>query len=167
MAVLTVEQILDICTNVAESTSGIYEFSSIYFNLALGTGLRDIEMTTKSRWTSISDTNFLVDTAKGSKDRIVAKVLVPQTLLTFFESSSTVEFLKSARELRRNFKKFAPNGTLSVGERGVSVYMYRYNICKQMFFVQGKTVQEISNYIGEVENANTLRYINAQVQLIT
>lgn len=167
MAILTVAQINDICIEVANSSTGIHEFSSQYFNLALPFGFRDIEMCEKSRWTPINETQFEVETAKGSNDRVIEQADVPPILRAFYLGTSSYENLKSARQLRRVFKMFAPSGTLLVGSKGVSVYLYRYNICKQLFHVQSWTVQQISDFIGEVNNTNTLKYIDAKVELIT
>jgi len=123
-------------------------------------GFRYKELKESSRWSYHENETFLVNTEKGSNDRIVPIDGVPKAFIESIndqtEGFSTIRY----STFTRLFKKYYFYPYLSVGNKKVSSHIFRYLLVKRLS-LQGQTIRQISDFIGEVNTNNTLGYLNA------
>ena len=133
----------------------------VFFTLQFNTGCRYIEVLEVSRWTDLQDGTYELDTAKNSNNRIIPASDVPTVYKNLILSGEQEFGSMRYTTATRLFKKGFPLLPLVVGAKDVSTHVYRYAKAKKMF-IDGSTIQQISDYLGEVDNQNTLGYVNAE-----
>jgi len=133
-----------------------------FFQLQYNEGLRYIEVYEICRWQYIGHDNYEIQTAKGGNKRIIEKSSVPsyyQKLIAY--NTPKYEFCRY-RTLSRYFNEICKYRIILCGDKEVASHYFRYNKLKQMSW-SGMTVQEIAEYIGEVDTKNVQGYIDAKL----
>lgn len=137
---------------------------AIFLNVA-GTGaFRFEELTELDRFSLQPDNSLLFQPGKGNNQRYFE----PGYFIDEFYPLLTPETWYFNRidyhTMCRYFSNYWPRLKVTIGENGKSIkyYLCRHGRIKQQYD-NGMTVQEISNWLGEVDNKNTEGYINSRL----
>jgi site-specific recombinase XerD len=147
-----------ILKNASEFGSFFYDVFSLYYKF----GFRTNELLSRDRWNVYDNDNFILNTEKGSNPRIIKKSDLNSSFFRFYFNTANHFIFTSPSSINIYFNRFSNLPQLYVLDKKISVYLFRHNLIKQMFN-QGSTVQDIANFMGEVENKNILGYINSAI----
>jgi hypothetical protein len=96
------------------------------------TGMRPVEAVTISKWTYISPTNIILQPAKGNSIRTFTETELTPGLVTAIQNQIDPYQGLTIRQLSSVTKKLLPVTEVSVNEKSIIDYMFRYNRVKLM-----------------------------------
>lgn len=137
------------------------EFNLILYN----TGLRYIELFEVNRWARIDIDYFQVVTAKNSNQRTFHRDELTKTFCTAIEYNAQYWWTCRFDSLSFYFNKHIGQYGIKTGQKYLNTHLFRHNKVKQMTLA-GKTISEISEYLGEVSDDNTIRYRDSLIYKI-
>jgi hypothetical protein len=126
------------------------------------TGLRYNELFLISRWSKTAGGEYKCNTLKGSNPRYFNPIELSDYFITCIDNNVDPYQMCRYSTAVRWFKRAIYPQDIFFAKGGISLHIFRHNKCKQMkddLF----TVQEISDYLGEVDNKNTNEYINSEL----
>lgn len=136
-------------------------YSSLY-NTLFNFGFRISEVTTPSRWNIENLPLIVIDTEKKSNNRIInvndldlyAKTAI---LNGFFPYPNT-----SAKVASYFMKNYYNRKAMYIENKLATTHLFRHYAIKFWYEI-GWDVSQISEYIGEVDEKNTIGYINSNL----
>lgn len=150
------------CFNSVDNIARHDYYAGVIFTILHNTGLRYVEVYEVSRWTDMEDDTFLVDTAKNSTNRIIPYSNIPDEYKQRIKNGED-EFKQCRyRQSSRYFNKFYPIFPIYTGNKSLTTHAYRYAKMKKMY-IEGSTLNEIQEYMGEVDIQHVESYVNALI----
>lgn len=137
------------------------EFNLILYN----TGLRYIELFEINRWARIDIDYFQVVTAKNSNQRTFHRDELTKTFCTAVEYYPEYWWTCRFDSLSFYYQKHIGNYEIKTGQKYLNTHLFRHNKVKQMT-LQGFTISQISTYLGEVSDDNTIKYRDSVIYKI-
>lgn len=173
MHLLSVNEIDNICKRAANLSysgwelqppvSSLLDFYLIdFFRNLYNTGLRYNELYDLTRWSNPEDGVYVCDTLKNSNNRTFDSLELSDYFITCVETNTDPYQMCRYSTAVRYFKKVIHPLDIVFSNGGISLHIFRHNVCK-LLYDDSYTVQEISNYLGERDNANTNSYINSEI----
>lgn len=168
MTELTPAEIDNLCRRAADYShtwdyptpppSSILDFYLIdMFRNFYNTGLRFYELADPTRWSKNAADNYQCNTLKGSDPRVFSPIELSDYFIFCLEDNiDPYPMCRYTTAVRYLTKVLLPLH-ISHEDGGISMHIFRHNKVKQMtrdLF----TIQEISDYLGEVDNRNTTIY---------
>ena len=125
-------------------------------------GFRYNELKQVARWTINENNTLTCKTEKGSNPRTIYKSEIPD--LMFYSIEHNEELFPTLRKSTfiRVFNSFCPVNGLHVGTKKIESHFYRHLLVKNLFAL-GKSLTDISLFIGEVSETNTAGYLNSLI----
>jgi hypothetical protein len=159
---LTISEINFACAAAVVVAEDLPSHMHDVYSLLLRGGFRYIEVFELDRWSLVSPGNWEIQTAKGGAIRDYLETNIPTFYLSCLESSMlTFDYCRYStfnRTLRRTFIDYP----IMVDDKNCTSHIFRHNRVKQLYS-QGQTIQQISDYLGEIDNRNTEGYINSRL----
>lgn len=150
--------------NIPHSPDYLY-FSDPYhafFHILNSYGFRFNELVKSSNFIRLDAFNIQVPLSKGQTFRIIndteEKIDNLLTSLVYYDFFYYINNSTASELLQRFLQKKL---YLTTG-KSLTTHYFRHKLCKNMF-AQGSTVQQISNYIGEVNLNNVSGYISSTI----
>jgi len=137
-------------------------FHSIFVDL-FNTGLRSCEILDKNRFTLNENGEYLINTAKGSNDRVLNSLYFSELFNDAFLSGNFLYENISYQRLDYIFKISWGTPNVYQHKKRLSTHLFRHMLCKSMYN-NAIEVQDIADFMGEVNNNNILGYINSVIQ---
>ena len=173
MQLLSNAEIDNICRRAADYThtwayesgtpASILDFYLIdMFRNFYNTGLRFYELADPTKWSNPSEGIYICQTLKGSDPRTFNAIELSDYFINCLNDNVDPYPMCRYSTAVRYFKKVILHINVVMSGRGISIHLFRHNKVKQMkddFF----TTQEISDYLGEVDNRNTTEYITSDI----
>jgi integrase len=133
-----------------------YYLIDLFENL-YNTGLRFYELFTLTRWGELPDNQFRCSTLKNSNPRIFKEPeLTPYFVQSIRNDSNPYDMCRYNTTVRW-FKEVTQPLQISLEDYGLSTHIFRHNKVKQLR-ESGWTTQQVSDYLGEVDDNNTEGY---------
>lgn len=133
-----------------------------FFHNLYNTGLRFNELQNFQRWNYNSEYEIICNTEKDSNNRTFEASQLSEYFVNCLASDlppyDTCRYATTNIWLKRAFAPF----TLFLEISTVTTHLFRHNLCKRLA-ASGFTTQQISDYIGEIDNKNTDGYINSKI----
>ena len=134
----------------------------VAFRVQHATGCRFSELRDITRWQIVDSNTFTLQPEKGNYLRTLPSSLLPTTFLNMVSSQSTyfngLTLSTGSYYFRRNF--FGKR--IWHMDKEITTHLFRHFICK-LKYSQGATRQEIKQFLGEIDIANSNGYIDSQL----
>lgn len=144
----------------------ISQYYSDAFQLLYLTGCRPLEIFDAQRWSVFEDDYVLLQPAKGNKIRVLPFDLFPAGYVSSIYAGNIQSSFLSRSTLERFFYKyFYYRPTFIYNSENfnpIGLYLFRHFRMKEKFN-EFETVEDVSDYFGEVDHKNTENYIFSQL----
>lgn len=131
-----------------------YQYASFNQNY----GFRYYELTDITRWSIVGHFNVIVNTEKGSADRILNISEVPTFIVNSIPTQTPIFQNFRYSTACRIILRCLPIRPILIGDKQVITHLFRYYIAKKMKD-QGSTDNEIATFLGEIDPNNAKIYI--------
>jgi hypothetical protein len=150
---------------VETAPSDILDFYLIdLFRNLYNTGLRFTELTDPTRWSENEAGNLICQSAKGSDPRTFNPIELSDYFISCLYSDTVPYNMCLYTTAVRYFKKVIYPKNVVFENGGISLHIFRHNKVKQMQD-DHFSIQEISDFLGEVSNTNTEIYANSKIYM--
>ncbi len=142
-------------------------YNDIYWSLFVdlfNTGLRSCEILDKNRFTLLESGEYLIETAKGSNNRHLSTLYFSDLFNNAFSNGGFLYSGITYQRLDHIFKISWGSPNVFQHKKRLSTHLFRHMLCKSMYN-DGFEVQEIADFMGEVNNKNILGYINSTIYI--
>lgn len=136
------------------------------FNLLYNTGLRFNEAKHTNRWIFDGLNGFYVPTLKGGNNRFIKISVIPPSLLDSLIYRTDPFKIVTNATASNYFFYYSRIPNIFCESKLVKTHLFRHNLIKKLY-KEGQTVQEISDFIGEVDLKNTQGYIDSKLYFIS
>lgn len=138
-------------------------FTCDILKLMYSTGLRIDEVLDSKRWRPHGQDEFYVNLAKGDQRRKIARIIIPTTLVKYYELGQfNPVYTYSALLWRIN--QATPIITVNGDTRRTSAHLFRYFYIKDLY-AQGYSVRDIKRIIEHKSLSSTSMYVFDQLYL--
>ncbi len=132
MAILTNAKIKEACEFVVAASGKYQRLQWIAYNTMLRTGCREGEIVDLWRWRLTNVGTYVMKTEKSGADRTFEAVNLPIEYREWISERTTGIAPTSTDRLRSAFRQMVPYGNLTVGNKGISTHLFRYNYIRQL-----------------------------------
>ena len=157
---LSNEALHDLMQGFIAYANNIYNVYGYFAQSLFSTGLRFSELKNNHLWVPGSEDNFLVPTLKGGLVRNIKFTELPDFAVSDVLGGNYIFNKVSNATICRFFLAYSPYGFIRIGTNTSAMHLYRHNKIKQLHDA-GMSVSDISVYIGEKSDLNTIGYINS------
>ena len=160
MEILTDSQLkqglTDMIYNVRQINPTFYDWCVMEYQF----GMRYNETKQGLRWALQQNNTYLFACEKGDNHRIIPVQYVPNYIQDAIANNLELWDTCRERTVQRLINYYFPYPPIRCGNRGVSTYLFRYNIIKMMH-TDGYTDTQIQTYMAETDVKNIRGYYNA------
>lgn len=135
------------------------------FSLLFNTGLRFSEAKQTNKWMFDGLGGFYVPTLKGGNNRYIKVSEVPTAILDSILSRTDPFKIVTNATASNYFNYYSAIPNIYCDRKLIKTHIFRHNLIKKLN-KEGKTVEEISELIGEVDIKNTQGYIDSKLYYI-
>lgn len=160
--IIGLEELQQLCYDAWTYSLDLPSGNADVYQLLLRGGFRWLEVFELTRWELVSPGNWEIQAAKGGNKRAWLEVNIPVFYLACLQSDMTTFPYARYSTFNRTLRRTVPQYPIWNGDKNVTSHIFRYNRVKELYD-QGQTVQQISDYLGEVDNDNTQGYIDAEL----
>lgn len=162
MAQLSNEKITEACEAVVAIAKQYQQLQWIAFKTMLVTGCREGEIVQLHRWYLNPLGYYEMQAEKGNAIRTFEAVNLPIEFRKWIASRSTGIAPTSTDRLRSAFRQMVAYGSLTVGNKGISTHLFRYNYIRQLK-AAGRDIPEIKAIMGLSSTKVVNGYLNNPV----
>lgn len=157
----------DLSSDCLQFLEAIRDFSYphyLFCKTAYDTGCRFSELKDRDRWLQLPNQRLSFQPAKDNAPRKLHENDLPEDFILMLSSGNWYFDRIDYSTLKRYFKRFYPAGPVFVNLKGKGVlfYVFRYRKIKSLA-LQGLTITEIAEYMGEIDTKNITLYVDAEL----
>jgi hypothetical protein len=160
MQIITSAQLDSTLQSFVNNLVSIYPFAGYCLMDLYTKGFRYNELYNRSNILLPDSTHYKILTEKGSNPRTFLR----SEFTNFWNAELTIDttaFINCRLStMQRLFDRYYHYKNTKVGTKGIKTHLFRHNRVKQMI-LQGKTLQQVANYFGEVNVQNIKDYNNS------
>lgn len=162
---INTQQLADILAQVVSNIYNEHPTTGALFELQHNTGLRLCEVLEVDRWTRLESGEWLVQLSKREGKRTLPAAVVPEQLFKNYDTHRPFEMVTYS-SANNSLKRWAPVFVFNSDQRRTTSHAFRYLYIKQLY-QQLESVAAVAAVMGQVNPANTARYIFDDIWMYT
>lgn len=163
MGIIASNQLEIYCQDAVTNAQNYNAYYGTAFELMYKIGCRWNEVYDLTRWSFSETYGWQLQPAKGNNLRTQINADLPAAWISILEGSmEKFDYCRYA-SFSRSFHSLFPVYPLYLGSKDVTSHVFRYNKFRQLYEVQGWTIQQIKDYTGEIDTRNVTTYLNSKI----
>jgi integrase len=156
-------QLQDIRSTVLENAKMKCGFDTVLFlSMLSNTGMRSNELEKLKDAVNVSQNIYTFPTSKHGDNRTFDFDLLGEYVEEIRQGRYKDVFPKCVQSYQNDFHKCLPVGSLKVGNKDISLHLYRHIRIKELFY-RGWTIAQIKTYLGLKNVLTVTGYVNSIV----